>query len=116
MPNPRISIPEQKTNPPPENRVIFENTNDPPRPSVPIQPTPNMVVFDDVCDEKMNEQEGYYLSDEFFETVQMDECKASMYIYGEDDDDPNLQENVTQTIGFVNRPKNKGDSDKEKEK
>jgi hypothetical protein len=42
----------------------------------------------------------------------MDECKASMYIYGEGDNDPNLQENVAHTRGFVNRPKNKGDSDK----
>jgi hypothetical protein len=29
---------------------------------------------------------------------------------------PNSQENVAQTRGFVNRPKNKGDSDKEKQK
>jgi hypothetical protein len=39
-----------------------------------------------------------------------------MYIYGEGEYDPNSQEDVTQTRGFVNRPKNKGDSDKEKQK
>jgi hypothetical protein len=46
----------------------------------------------------------------------MDECEASMYIHGEGDDDPNSQENFTQKRGFVNRPKNKGDSDKEIQK
>jgi hypothetical protein len=39
-----------------------------------------------------------------------------MYIFGEGDNDPYSQENVAQTRGFVNRPKNKGDSHKEKEK
>ena len=46
----------------------------------------------------------------------MDGCETSMYISGEGDNDPNSQENVTWTRGFVNRPKNKGDVDKEKEK
>jgi hypothetical protein len=44
----------------------------------------------------------------------MDGCEMSMYIFGEGENDPNSQENVAQTRGFVNRPKNKGDSDKEK--
>jgi hypothetical protein len=39
-----------------------------------------------------------------------------MYIFGEGDNDPYSQENIAQTGGFVNRPKNKGDSHKEKEK
>jgi hypothetical protein len=95
MPNPRIPIPEQRRNPPPENRVRFENTEDPPRPRVPRQPTPNAVVLDDVCDEKLTEQEGYYLPDECSETVQMDGCEASMYIYGEGDNDPNSQEKMS---------------------
>jgi hypothetical protein len=43
------------------------------------------------------------------ETMQMDGCEASMYIYGEGDDDPNSQENVAQTRGFVNRPRIKVD-------
>jgi hypothetical protein len=72
--------------------------------------------LDDICDEKLIEQEGYYLPDECSETVQMDICEASMYIYGEGHNDTNSQENVTHIRGFVNRPKNKGDSDKEKEK
>jgi hypothetical protein len=46
----------------------------------------------------------------------MDGCETSMYIFGEVDNDPNSQENVSQTRGFVNRPKNKGDSEKEKQK
>jgi hypothetical protein len=46
----------------------------------------------------------------------MDGCEASMYIYGKEKNNPNSQENVVQTKGFVNRPKNKGDSNKEKEK
>jgi hypothetical protein len=46
----------------------------------------------------------------------MDGCETSMCILGEGDNDPNSQENVTLTRGFVNRPKNKGEYDKEKEK
>jgi hypothetical protein len=116
MPNPRMLIPEQRRNPPPENRVRFENIDDPQRPRVPRQPTPNAVVLDDVYDEQLIEQEIYYLPDESSETVQMDGCEMSMYIFGEGDNDPNSQENVAQTRGFVNRPKNKGDSDKGKRK
>jgi hypothetical protein len=59
MPNQKMSIPKQRRNPPPENRVKFENTKDSPRPRVPRQPTPNAVVLDDICDEKSIEQEGY---------------------------------------------------------
>jgi hypothetical protein len=111
-----MPILEQRRNPPPENRVIFKNIEDPSRARVPRQPTPNMVVLDDVCDDQSTKQEGYYLPDEFYETMQMDECEASMYIHGEGHDNPNSQENFTQKRGFVNRPKNKGDSNKEKEK
>jgi hypothetical protein len=64
----------------------------------------------------LTEKEDYYLPDECSETVYMDECEASMYIYEEGKNDPNSQENVAQTRVFVNRPKNKGDFDKEKEK
>jgi hypothetical protein len=46
----------------------------------------------------------------------MDRSETSMYIFGEGDNDPNLQENVAQKRGFVNKPNNKGDSEKEKEK
>jgi hypothetical protein len=48
--------------------------------------------------------------------MQMDVCDISMYIFEEGNNDPNSQENVAQTRGFVNRPKNKGDSDKENQK
>ena len=60
----------------------------------------------------MVEQGDYYLPNESFETVHMDRCEMSMYIFEEGDNDPDSQENVAQTRGFVNRPKNKGDSDK----
>jgi hypothetical protein len=112
MPNPRMPILKQRRNPPPENRVRFKNTKDPPRPRVPRQPTPNAIVLDDVCDEKSTEKEGYYSPNECSETLHMDGWEAPMYIYREGGNDPNLQENVAQTRGFVNRPKNKGDSDK----
>jgi hypothetical protein len=46
----------------------------------------------------------------------MDGCETSMYIFEEGDNDPNSQENVTQTRGFVNRSKNKNDSEKENQK
>jgi hypothetical protein len=72
--------------------------------------------LDDVYEEKSTKKEGYYLLDECSETVQMDGCEAFMYIYEEGENDPNSQENVAQTRGFVNIPKNKGDSDKEKQK
>jgi hypothetical protein len=83
---------------------------------VPRQPTPNAVVLDDIYDDKMVEQENYYSPDESSETVQMDGCETSMFIFEDGDDDPNSQENFAQTRGFVNRPKNKGDSNKEKQK
>ena len=69
MPNPRIPILEKRRNPPLENRVRFKNMDNPQRPRVPRQPTPNTVVLDDVYDEKLIEQESYYLLDEIFETV-----------------------------------------------
>jgi hypothetical protein len=69
MPNPRMLIPEQRRNPPLENRVRFKNTDDPQRPRVPKQPTPNVVVLDDVYDEQLIEKEGYYLPDESSETM-----------------------------------------------
>jgi hypothetical protein len=53
MPKPRMPIPDQRRNPPPENIFRFENTNDPQRLRVPRQPTPNRVVMDDVYDEKL---------------------------------------------------------------
>jgi hypothetical protein len=48
--------------------------------------------------------------------MQMNGCETSMYIFEEGENDPKSQENITQTRGFVNRPKNKGDSDKENQK
>ena len=56
MPNPRMSIPEQRRNPPPKNRVMFENMDKPQRARVPRQPTPNTVVLDDVYDEQLIKQ------------------------------------------------------------
>jgi hypothetical protein len=114
--NLRMSVPEKRRNPPQENRVRFENMDNPQRPRVPRKPTPNAVVLDDVYDEKMVEQENYYSPDESSETVQMDGCETSMYIFEEGDNDPNSQENVAQTRGFVNRSKNKNDSEKENQK
>jgi hypothetical protein len=96
--------------------VRFENTDNPQIPRVPRYPTPNAVVLDDDYDEQLIEQENYYSPDERSETVQMDGCETSMYIFGEGDNDPKLQENVAHTSGFVNRPKNKCDTNKEKEK
>jgi len=46
----------------------------------------------------------------------MDGCETSMCIFEEGENDPKSQENITETRGFVNIPKNKGDSDKEKDK
>ena len=57
--NLRIPVPEQRMHPPQENRVMFENINNPQRPRVPKQPTPNAVDLDDLYDEKIIEQENY---------------------------------------------------------
>jgi hypothetical protein len=88
--NPRMSVPEQRRNPPQENRVRFENMDNPQRPRVPKQPTPNAVVLDDIYDEKMVEKENYYSPDESYEIVHMEECEISMYIFEEGNNDPNL--------------------------
>jgi hypothetical protein len=53
-----MSVPEKINNPPQENRVRFENMDNPQRPRVPKKPTPNAVVLDDVYDEKMVEKEN----------------------------------------------------------
>jgi hypothetical protein len=96
--------------------VRFENMDNPQIPRVPRKHVPNPVVLDDVYDEKLVEQDNYYSPDERSKTVQMDGCETSMYIFEEGDNDPNSQENITQTRGFVNIPKNKGDSNKENQK
>jgi hypothetical protein len=83
---------------------------------VPKKPTPNAVVLNDVYDDKMVETDNYYSPNKSFETVQMDKCETSMYIFEEGYNDPNSQENDAQTRGFVNRSKNKNDSEKEKDK
>jgi hypothetical protein len=64
--NPRMSVQEKRRNPPQENRVRFENIDNPQRPRVPRKPIPNVVVLDDVYDEKMVEQGNYYLPDESY--------------------------------------------------
>ena len=87
--NPRIPIPEQRRNPPQENRVRFEKMDNPQRPRVPSQRTPNETVLDDVYDEKLIEQENYYSPDESSEIVKMDGCEMPMYIFEEGDNDPN---------------------------
>jgi hypothetical protein len=76
-------ITDQRRNPPPRNRVGFENTDDPQTPRVPIMPTPNAVILDDVYDEKLIEQEIYSLLDEIYKTIQMDGYNMTMYIFGE---------------------------------
>jgi hypothetical protein len=96
--------------------VRFENIDNPQRPRVPRQPTPNATILDDVYDEKMVDQENYYSPDESLEDVHMDACEMSMYIFEEGDNYPNSQENVAQTRGFVNRSKNKNNSEKENQK
>jgi hypothetical protein len=53
--NPRIPIPEQRRNPPQENRVRFENMDNPQRLRVPRKPTTNETVLDDVYHEQLIE-------------------------------------------------------------
>jgi hypothetical protein len=67
--NPRISVQEKRRNPPKENRVMFENTDNQQRQRVPRKPIPNAIVLDDIYDEKIVEQGNDYLPDESFETV-----------------------------------------------
>jgi hypothetical protein len=95
--NLRIPVPEQRRNPPEENIVRFEKMDNPQTPRVPRQPTPNETILDDVYDEKMVEKENYYSPNESFETIQMDGCETSMYIFEEGNNDPNSEENVVQT-------------------
>jgi hypothetical protein len=53
--NTRMSVPEKRRNPPQENRVTFEKTDNPQRTRVPRKPTTNAVVLDEVYDEKIVE-------------------------------------------------------------
>jgi hypothetical protein len=107
--NSRMSVKEKRRNPPQENRVRFENVDNMQRQRVPRTPNPNVVVLDDVYDEKMVEQGNDYLLDESYKTVQMDGCETSMYIFEEGHNDPDSQENVAQTCVFVNKSKNEND-------
>jgi hypothetical protein len=112
-----MTVPEKRITPPPqENRVRFENMDNPQIPRVPRHPTPNAVVLDNVYDEKMVERENYYSLDESSKIVQMDGCETPMYIFEEDDNDPNSQQNVTQKRGFINRSKSKNDFENENQK
>jgi hypothetical protein len=81
MPNPRMPIPKKRRNLPQENRVRFENMDNPQRPRIPRQPTPNVIVLDDVYDEQLIKQENYYSPDESSKTVYIDGCETSMYIF-----------------------------------
>jgi hypothetical protein len=54
--NPRMPILEKRRNPPQENRVRFENTDNPQITRVPRKLTPNAVVLDDVYDEQLIEK------------------------------------------------------------
>jgi hypothetical protein len=114
--NLRMLIPEKRSNHPQENRVSFEDIDNLQRQRVLRKLIPNVVVLDDVYDEQMVGKGNDYLPDESSETVQMDGCKTSMYIFEEGDNDPDSQENVAQTQAFVNKAKNKNDSEKEKDK
>jgi hypothetical protein len=69
-----MSVPEKRRNPPQENRVSFENIDNPQRPRDPKKRTPNATILDDVYDEKIVEKENYYSLDEISKTVQMDRC------------------------------------------
>jgi hypothetical protein len=79
--NPRMLVQEQRRNLPKENRVRFENTDNQQRQRVPRKPVPNEVVLDEIRDEQIAGQENDYLQEENFETVQMDGCDMSMYIF-----------------------------------
>jgi hypothetical protein len=94
MPNPRMPILEKRRNPPLENRVRFENVDNPQRPRVSRQATLNAALPNDVYDEQLIEQENYYSPDESSKMVQMNGCDMTMYIFGEGDNDPKSQENV----------------------
>jgi hypothetical protein len=73
-------------------------------------------VLDEPYNEQIVEQENDYLPEEIFEPVQTDGCETSMYIFEEGEDDPDSQENVSQTRAFVNKSKSKDNSEKDKEK
>jgi hypothetical protein len=46
----------------------------------------------------------------------IDECETSMYIFEEGEDDPDSQENVSQTQAFVNKSKSKDNYEKIKKR
>jgi len=92
--NPRIPIPEQRRNPPQENRVRFEKMDNPQRPRVPSQRTPNETVLDDVYDEKLIEQENYYSLDKSSKTIHMERCEMPIHIFKEGYNTPNSRESV----------------------
>jgi hypothetical protein len=60
----RMSIQEQRRNPPHENKVRFENMDNLQRQRVPRQPTQNADVMEDLYDEKMVDEGNDYLLDE----------------------------------------------------
>jgi hypothetical protein len=76
-----MSVQEKRMNPPQENKVRFEKTDNQQRQRVPRKLIPNTVVLDDIYDEKMVEKGNDYLLDEIFETLHMEGCETSMYIF-----------------------------------
>ena len=105
MENTRMSVLKQRQNPPQENRVRFENMDNPQRQRVPRKPTPNSIVLDDVYDDQMVEQGNDYLLNESYENIQMDGCETTMYTFEEGNNDLDSQVNVSQTHAFVNKSK-----------
>jgi hypothetical protein len=99
-----------------EKRTRMENIDDQQRQRIPRAPNPNAVILDEAYDEQIIDQGVDYIQEEILESVQMDECESSMYIFEEDEENNISQDNVVQTWTQANKFKPKENIEKEKEK
>jgi hypothetical protein len=97
MPDSRMPVPEQRRNPAQEQRTRIENTNDQQRQRIPRAPNPNAIILEEAYDEQVIEQEADYIQEEILESVEMDGCETSMYIFEENEENNISQDNVVQT-------------------
>jgi hypothetical protein len=116
MPDSRMSVPEQRRNHAQEQRTRIENTNDQQRQRIPRAPNPNAIILEEAYDEQVIEQEADYIQEEILESVEMDGCETSMYIFEENEENNISQDNVVQTRAQSNKSKPKENIEKEKEK
>jgi hypothetical protein len=115
--NPRIIIQEYRRNVVQGRRIVNDVTNEEFRYMEVRVPNPDVIVLEEIFEyEITNNQEDNFIQEETLESVQMDECKSSMYIFNDHEEVDISQDNVVQTRAQENKSKIRENLEKVKEK